>query len=161
MNKEVNKNYELLLNNITYDSDVSKYWFDGIDLELEKFFSILTNKERMILRYRYGLDDYKIKSFDEVGHVFGMKESQIKNLEHLYLKKLRALFALSDREFVFNPYTLIDYAKELLEDQRELDYFYATSMPPAKSNSTKFFEKIIEVSNKEINNNQNKKRSIK
>lgn len=153
----MNKNYEILLKNIAFTDNVLEYQFDGIESELEKFFSALDTKEQILLRYRYGLDDGKFKTIDEVAEDFKMTKKRVSQIETLIFRKLRVLFGINNNSFVFNPTKIIEDAEALLELQQFYDRFYATGEKVAESSVTKYYKKLIDIS-KKLNNKNNKKK---
>ena len=158
--KKMTKNYKTLLQRITRSEDVTKYWVDDIELELNKFFKVLTRKEEIISKYLYGFYDDKLKTYEEVAEVFGITAESVKNLDYLVLKKLRFIFNLNNLEFIFNPDNIIDTTKILLKDQQAYDDYYATSMPPKESSSTKFYKQVIEVAESFKKDDKEKKRAL-
>ena len=144
MKKTTNK-YKTLLQKITYYEDVSKYWFDGIEKELDKFLKVLTHKEEIVSKYLYGFYDDTLKSYEEVGEVFGMTPEQVKGLEKVVLKKLRYVLNINNGVFIFNPDNMLYITKALLKEQQKYDDYYATSITPKESSSTQFYKRVIEV----------------
>jgi RNA polymerase primary sigma factor len=51
----------------------------------------LSERERMVLELRYGLDGRQPRTLDEVGRAFNVTRERIRQIEHQGLKKLRAL----------------------------------------------------------------------
>jgi RNA polymerase primary sigma factor len=51
----------------------------------------LSERERMVLELRYGLDGQQPRTLDEVGRAFNVTRERIRQIEHQGLKKLRAL----------------------------------------------------------------------
>jgi RNA polymerase primary sigma factor len=63
-------------------------------LQREALRSILGNlseRERLVLELRYGLDGQQPRTLDEVGRAFNVTRERIRQIEHQGLKKLRAL----------------------------------------------------------------------
>ena len=141
----MDKNYELLLKNITFEKDVSKYFFYGIEEELEKFFYILSDDEYDILIYRYALDGSNFKTLCEVAEEFGISEEKVRNMEKMIFRKLRLLFGLNKNSFVFNPDVLIEDAGKMLEAQQFYDSYYATDKGEKESATTKYYKRVIEI----------------
>jgi RNA polymerase primary sigma factor len=56
---------------------------------LEEVLSSLTEKEAMVLRLRYGLDDGETKTLEDVGKMFGVTRERIRQIEAKALRKLR------------------------------------------------------------------------
>jgi len=66
----------------------------GTTLQREALRSILgalSERERMVLELRYGLDGQQPRTLDEVGRAFNVTRERIRQIEHQGLKKLRAL----------------------------------------------------------------------
>ena len=51
----------------------------------------LSERERLVLELRYGLDGQQPRTLDEVGRAFNVTRERIRQIEHQGLKKLRAL----------------------------------------------------------------------
>lgn len=60
-----------------------------LDESLEDVLSSLTEKEAMVLRLRYGLDDGETKTLEDVGKMFGVTRERIRQIEAKALRKLR------------------------------------------------------------------------
>jgi len=58
---------------------------------LRGILSNLSERERMVLELRYGLDGQQPRTLDEVGRAFNVTRERIRQIEHQGLKKLRAL----------------------------------------------------------------------
>jgi RNA polymerase primary sigma factor len=58
---------------------------------LRGILSSLSERERMVLELRYGLDGQQPRTLDEVGRAFNVTRERIRQIEHQGLKKLRAL----------------------------------------------------------------------
>ncbi|MCS7164477.1 MAG: sigma-70 family RNA polymerase sigma factor [Thermodesulfovibrio sp.] len=61
---------------------------------LEKIFSILTNREREILMKRYGINEERPKSLDEIGKEFSVSRERIRQIELRAIRKLKRLCRL-------------------------------------------------------------------
>ncbi|MCX7800431.1 MAG: sigma-70 family RNA polymerase sigma factor [Fimbriimonadales bacterium] len=57
---------------------------------LEGAMDLLTERERQIVRLRYGLDDDVFRTLDEVAAVFGVTRERIRQIEQAAFRKLRA-----------------------------------------------------------------------
>jgi RNA polymerase primary sigma factor len=58
---------------------------------LRDILSALSERERLVLEMRYGLDGQQPRTLDEVGRAFNVTRERIRQIEHQGLKKLRAL----------------------------------------------------------------------
>ncbi|MFO7571548.1 MAG: sigma-70 family RNA polymerase sigma factor [Gaiellaceae bacterium] len=58
---------------------------------LRGILSSLSERERLVLELRYGLDGQPPRTLDEVGRTFNVTRERIRQIEHQGLKKLRAL----------------------------------------------------------------------
>ncbi|MGA8112158.1 MAG: sigma-70 family RNA polymerase sigma factor [Actinocatenispora sp.] len=56
---------------------------------LEGVLATLTERERAVIRLRYGLDDDRQRTLDEVGREFGLSRERIRQIEKMTLLKLR------------------------------------------------------------------------
>lgn len=57
--------------------------------QLEEVLDTLTERERRVLRLRFGLDDGKARTLEEVGKEFGVTRERIRQIEAKALRKLR------------------------------------------------------------------------
>lgn len=57
--------------------------------QLNGVLDTLSNREEMVLRYRYGLDDGSPKTLEEVGKIFKVTRERIRQIEVKALRKLR------------------------------------------------------------------------
>ena len=73
------------------------FWYDAqaqVDVEelkeqLEDVLDTLTDREENVLRLRFGLDDGRTRTLEEVGKVFGVTRERIRQIEAKALRKLR------------------------------------------------------------------------
>ncbi len=57
--------------------------------DLENVLNTLNPRERDVLRLRYGLDDGRVKTLEEIGNVFSVTRERIRQIEAKALRKLR------------------------------------------------------------------------
>jgi RNA polymerase primary sigma factor len=57
--------------------------------DMENVLNTLSPRERDVLRLRYGLDDGKVKTLEEIGNVFHVTRERIRQIEAKALRKLR------------------------------------------------------------------------
>ena len=57
--------------------------------QLDEVLKTLNDREEMVLRYRYGLDDGSQKTLEEVGQIFNVTRERIRQIEVKALRKLR------------------------------------------------------------------------
>ncbi|MCL6561929.1 MAG: RNA polymerase sigma factor RpoD [Firmicutes bacterium] len=57
--------------------------------QLEEVLDTLTNREEKVLRLRFGLNDGRARTLEEVGQVFGVTRERIRQIEAKALRKLR------------------------------------------------------------------------
>ena len=58
--------------------------------EVERVLATLTPREQDVIRLRFGLDDGRQRTLDEVGREFGLSRERIRQIEKVTLLKLRA-----------------------------------------------------------------------
>lgn len=69
--------------------------------DLEHVVNSLTPRERDVVRMRYGLDDGRAKTLEEIGNVFDVSKERVRQIESKALRKLRHPF----RSAVLKEYT--------------------------------------------------------
>ena len=57
--------------------------------DLESVLNSLSPRERDVLRLRYGLDDGRMKTLEEIGQIFNVTRERIRQIEAKALRKLR------------------------------------------------------------------------
>ena len=56
---------------------------------VKRAWSELTEREQEVVRLRFGLDDGRIRTLEEVGQIFGVTRERIRQIEMKTLAKLR------------------------------------------------------------------------
>ncbi|RMA93283.1 sigma-70 family RNA polymerase sigma factor [Hydrogenothermus marinus] len=64
---------------------------EALHKELEKLMKALDERERTIIKHRFGLEGEEPKTLNEVGDMLGISRERVRQLENRALKKLRAL----------------------------------------------------------------------
>ncbi len=57
--------------------------------QLDEVLKTLTEREQRVLRLRFGLDDGRARTLEEVGQKFGVTRERIRQIEAKTLRKLR------------------------------------------------------------------------
>jgi RNA polymerase sigma factor (sigma-70 family) len=68
--------------------------------ELSELLEMLDDRERTIIFKRFGLDDSKPKTLEEVGKKFGVTRERIRQLQNIALAKLRRALAKREKPIV-------------------------------------------------------------
>jgi RNA polymerase primary sigma factor len=58
--------------------------------QIERVMELLTEREQMVIKLRFGLDDGIPRSLEEIGRILGVTRERIRQVEEKALKKLRA-----------------------------------------------------------------------
>ena len=82
-----------------YDSEVSEYatdeniesivYLDSLKNDLEEAISTLTNREAELIKLRFGLEDGKTRTLEELGKYFEISRERVRHIEEKALRKLR------------------------------------------------------------------------
>lgn len=64
---------------------------ETVHKELESMLNVLDDREKEIIKMRYGLDDQEPKTLEEVGEILGISRERVRQLEQRALKKLKAV----------------------------------------------------------------------
>ena len=70
--------------------------FTMLKEQLEDVLSTLTDREQKVLRLRFGLDDGRARTLEEVGKEFNVTRERIRQIEAKALRKLRHSRKLKD-----------------------------------------------------------------
>lgn len=85
---------DLYLEDYVPDKDTAAPHVRAVDSLLHEniieAFSVLTNREKEILRERFGLNGGKTKTLDQLGQIFGFSKERIRQIEETALNKLRS-----------------------------------------------------------------------
>ena len=57
--------------------------------EIDDILATLTEREEKVIRLRFGLEDGKARTLEEVGQMFGVTRERIRQIEAKALRKLR------------------------------------------------------------------------
>jgi RNA polymerase primary sigma factor len=71
--------------------------------ELSELLEVLDDRERTIIFKRFGLDDGKPKTLEEVGKKFGVTRERIRQLQNIAMAKLRRALAKREKPNVRDP----------------------------------------------------------
>ena len=74
-------------NEATSPADNAAY--ELLKSELEDVLDTLTDREENVLRLRFGLDDGRQRTLEDVGKIFGVTRERIRQIEAKALRKLR------------------------------------------------------------------------
>lgn len=90
-----------LIEDINSPNPYEEALHDDLKYLVEKVFSLLSKREKEILIRRYGINEEKPKSLDEVGKEFSVSRERVRQIELKAMKKLRRLCRLKWlREFI-------------------------------------------------------------
>jgi RNA polymerase primary sigma factor len=67
--------------------------------QIERVMKILTDREQMVIKLRFGLDDGIPRSLEEIGRILGVTRERIRQVEEKALNKLRANSPQKLREY--------------------------------------------------------------
>jgi hypothetical protein len=71
--------------------------------EVSELLEVLDDRERKIIFQRFGLDDGKPKTLEEIGKKFGVTRERIRQLQNIALAKLRRALAKKEKPIVRDP----------------------------------------------------------
>jgi len=69
---------------------------DAESESLEAVLATLSPRERDVLRLRYGLDDGRMKTHEEIGHIFDVPPERIRKIDAKVHRKLRPFLHFND-----------------------------------------------------------------
>src|SRR5271169_630242 len=108
--------------------------------ELSELLEVLDDRERTIIFQRFGLDDGKPKTLEEIGKKFGVTRERIRQLQNIALAKLRRALAEKEKPIVRDP---IQFLKPVSPDPARTSVPKAITSPKATlhlASSTRFLE---------------------
>ena len=70
--------------------------------DIDKVLDTLDERERAVVRMRYGLDDGRPRTLDEIGRVFGISRERVRQIERDSMAKLRT----GDRSAALREYAV-------------------------------------------------------
>ena len=74
---------------IVHSDDIKEYDADLIYIRVVNVLDTLTPREEKVLRLRFGLDDGRARTLEEVGKEFNVTRERIRQIEAKALRKLR------------------------------------------------------------------------
>ena len=94
VNEEVSENNKKFYMALIQTIFVHKISIDNMDASklrkaIAEVLSTLSPRERDILRIRFGMDDGRMRTLEEVGQLFGVTRERIRQVEAKALRKLR------------------------------------------------------------------------
>ncbi|MFA6989797.1 MAG: RNA polymerase sigma factor RpoD/SigA [Candidatus Gastranaerophilaceae bacterium] len=103
---ELNNGKEVSLCDIIIDQNFSTTEcaeFDNLKKDIKELMDTLKDREKEVLRHRYGLENVKKSTLDELGRLFGVTKECIRQTEIRALKKLKQLCMERDlQEYCFS-----------------------------------------------------------
>ncbi len=95
---------ERVLAELLKDSSIPKPEYnivhDSLKNAISRVLNTLSEKEREVIKYRYGLDGYKSLSLKQIGERFNLTKERIRQIEKKAVKKLQS----SSRQEVLRPF---------------------------------------------------------
>ena len=134
LDNSIGEDENCFLLDIVKDEDAISPEKHTIDIKLRedllKLFRCLTKREEIVLRLRFGLDDGRTRTLEEVGQIFGVSRERIRQIEASAIRKLRhpsrskkIVDYLDDENTKVNNYT----PKQWLEEtQKNIKTFLTT-----------------------------------
>src|ERR1700693_1692045 len=92
--------------------------------ELRELLKVLDDRERKIIFQRFGLDDGKPNTLEEVGKKFGVTRERIRQLQNIALAKLGRALAKKEKSIVRDP---IQFLKPVSPDRTGTSVAKATT----------------------------------
>jgi RNA polymerase primary sigma factor len=74
--------------------------YESLRGSISKVLNTLSEKEREVIKYRYGLDEYKALSLKQIGERFSLTKERIRQIEKKAIKKLQS----TSRQEVLRPF---------------------------------------------------------
>jgi len=88
----VNSDEDLYLRDVIMDKDadlVKEIEKKVLDKEIKNVLDCLTEREQLVITYRFGLNDTKCYTLEEIGNFLGLTRERIRQIEANALKKLQ------------------------------------------------------------------------
>ena len=88
----VDSDEDLFLRDVITDTDydpLAEAEKRALDQELEEALSCLTDKERIVVNHRFGLNDTRSYTLEEIGKLLGVTRERVRQIEAQALDKLR------------------------------------------------------------------------
>lgn len=58
-------------------------------IDLEKVLDTLTQREKQVVKWRFGMDDGRMKTLQEIGELMGVSRERIRQIESSAFRKLK------------------------------------------------------------------------
>jgi len=70
--------------------------YDELKKDINKLLNSLKEREQVVMRMRYGLDDFKKRTLEEIGNMYGVTKECIRQTELRAIRKLREICVKDD-----------------------------------------------------------------
>ncbi|ABW97889.1 rpoD (nucleomorph) [Hemiselmis andersenii] len=97
--------------------------------DLENVINSLSPRERDVVRMRYGLDDGRIKTLEEIGQIFSVTRERVRQIEAKAIRKLRQPY----RSSILRDYVLAS----LSPNERNLNISNSTNLSNSQGNNVR------------------------
>lgn len=89
-----------LIKDVSIPKPENSIVYDSLREAISKVLNTLSEKEREVIKFRYGLDDYKALSLKQIGEKFNLTKERIRQIEKKAVRKLQS----SSRQEVLRPF---------------------------------------------------------